>query len=108
MKLDITHYVDCTTGHITKEDSEALDKQAAMTRDENGAVPDLVTYSYLYGYFVPIPDGIMNPGMVDTLFVAGFSQAFVQLLQHCHESDARMLRLDRDGDEHEGLPKFDW
>jgi hypothetical protein len=97
--LKTTKYVDCSNCHITKNDSEVLGQQAAITQSEHN-VPDMVVYGYKYGWFIPL-----DAAYPDEL---GLSKEFRSLLRKCYETGAEMLRLDGDGTEHDDLPRFNW
>lgn len=84
---------DCSTGHMTKQDDDKLkDKICTIS-----------LYDYEYGCFVHVGDEV-----VEDAVQAGFSAAFINLLQIAKKAGCRFICLDGDGMKYEALPMFEW
>ena len=93
-------YIDCSTGNITKEDTNSLNRLAALT---NAAPLDVEPYEE--GYFVLLYDGHFEPADRERW---NLSEALYAILSNAQQQGIRLVRFDRDGDVQPGLPVFDW
>ena len=96
--LKYLKYLDLSTAHITKEDSEMLSDHDECHRG------GLVVYDYEYGFFIPVCDELDGVQIRQ----AGFSDALAYIVELCQEQKIDLIRLDCDGEEIEGLPTFEW
>lgn len=89
----IEKYLDCSTGHITWEDSMLLPRDFSP----------LTSYSYNFGMFVftkevPRKDALKF----------GFSETLLDILEAGALQDCVFIRFDGDGMEYDELPTFEW
>jgi hypothetical protein len=97
MELPTRKYVDLSTAHISRKDSQLLVSPI-------GCVPaGLIVYENEYGFFIPITNE-ESPDMT----LHGFSREFAELVTLCQEQGISLIRLDCDAPKIEGLPEFDW
>lgn len=96
--MSVHEYMDLSTGHVTQKDMELLDGDTCV-----------IAYPYKEGAFVIVPPDLNTElqhrqDIVD----AGFSVAFLEMLQYAFDAGVLIVRLDADGDQDESLPTFDW
>lgn len=103
IKFSTYKYVDLKTLHITQNDSILL---VALAKDDN--FPLSIT-EYAEGFFIPLGEGRewYNEILPD-LKEWGLSNEFQELVWLCVDKRVSLLRLDRDGEEVDGLPIHDW
>jgi hypothetical protein len=97
-------YWDVSTVHITREDDIRLRDLARGDRSHPGKTP-LGVATYGWGHFVIVPG---EEELIDEDVAFGFSEDFVALLKKAARCEVPVLRIDRDGEEHDELPKHDW
>lgn len=100
--------LDLSTVHIKPSDGKLLERYPADERPSGAA---LIAYPYEYGWTVStsgLNETDARDGFVEGIRREGFSEAFVELVKFAHDNDCTLVRLDRDGDFHPGLPAFDW
>lgn len=100
--LPIRKYLDVSTIHITREDDELL------SSDCTGLSPAVIAYrkdGYSYWVYVAHDD---EDEEERKLRKAGYSQAFIVLLQEARAVGAGWICIDRDGAYSDKLPSFDW
>jgi len=89
---------EASTGHITKRDTELLDKDDCP----------LVVYKYEYGWFVYVGGDRLGPTDKKNMLAYGLSEALFDLLVLAGKNDCKFLALDADGFVYADLPTFDW
>lgn len=87
--------MDISTAHITRKDEEQLRKDKA----------NLIVIPYGYGYIVMVPAKERQNSFYKQ---KKFSPAFNKLLNLARKNNCEYLMIDRDGEEYEELPTFDW
>lgn len=87
--------VDASTGHITEQDNELLQKDD---------LPGLIVYPYDYGFFVYLSEDETK----ESILSSGFSGGFVYLFEQARDTGAKFLNLDCDGPIYPELPQFNW
>jgi hypothetical protein len=90
MNLEIDRMLTVSTGHVNAQDTEVLDNPKYA----------LVSHKYEYGWLVWAGDGMK--------YYPALSAFANNLLEIARKNDCEWLRLDRDGDEIDGLQVFDW
>ena len=100
--LDTFKYVDVSTRHISREDDERL-HELALEEVHGGIAPTTIA-EYQYGFFVGVPEEI--DGEFERQM--GVSDALIDLMRRCSAEGVQVIRIDRDGARHPGLPTFDW
>jgi hypothetical protein len=99
---DIDLMLTCSTCHVTDDDNMALCKFAR----EHAEAPDTSDHFVAdmgYGYVVWVnSDGDFSE------YNGELSDAFVALMEFAHRQGVQFLRLDRDAQELDGFPTFDW
>lgn len=118
--LQIDKLLDVSTCHITQADSEKLAQDAregdtTARRDglplaQGAKVPPFIVYEYAEGFRVwtGFDD---EEYLKDTLKEgreAGYSEALLNLIKVASDNECRFLLLDRDGQNYEQFPEFDW
>ncbi len=88
----VRRYLDLSTVHIREETSLWLSEQA------KAQPPLLVVYAYEEGFFIPVPEEPDDAVPMDLLNLFGLAA----------DNDATLLRLDRDGEQLDGLAEYDW
>lgn len=106
--MPIRNLLDVTTGHLKKQDREALQHLADTQKTENWPSPHV--YEQEYGWYVSA--GVMygeddDKEGQERLREAGFSEEFVALLTYAKENDVAMVNFDADGEPEPGFPLFD-
>jgi hypothetical protein len=98
--------VDLSTAHMTAMDNRRCSKLAK--EDLSGATPRIVAHAYGYIIFVTSdPEAVQR--YLRGLRKAGFSQAFIDIYRRAATSEKIMLiNFDRDADQSDKLPSFDW
>ena len=94
-------YTCVSTAHIMPTDDKILQEQSEHI------TPQLICDHFAYGYWVHIPTGPINEE-VKTMIKLGFSAAFVELFKLAWNERCHFIKIDRDGDGVDGLPKFEW
>jgi hypothetical protein len=94
--MEIEKNLVVSTAHITERDSELL----------QSGLSSVTAYDNEYFYLVYLNKEIEKQHLSEN----GFSEAFASLYEFAakHEENFRYLKLDRDGDELEGFPTFEW
>jgi hypothetical protein len=112
----IHSFLDCSTCHITKADTELLDAWAAASDDETALAPPYRVIKHLYGWFVHVrlegsADGSEDADRLEFEANAkedGISDAFFALQALAREHGCWWINLDADADTIETLPTHDW
>lgn len=86
--------LDCSTGHMTKEDAQKLG-------DDNNMVPSYELEEY--GWLVYSEGWTDDPSQYE-----GMSPAFIKVLEWANELECNYVRFDRDGYTYDTLPMFEW
>jgi hypothetical protein len=97
----ITKNFNCSTAHITKEDSDKISKAIKDPRTP------LVGYQYLEGCFIYVAS-VWVKKECEALKAYGFSDAFINLIKVAAGLGCKYLQLDCDEIEYEDLPTFEW
>jgi len=99
--------LDVTTGHLKKQDREALQRLADRQRVDNWPTPHV--YQQQYGWYISA--GVMYGNDVadgqEELRLAGFSEEFIALMTHAYENDVAIVNFDADGYQEPGFKLFD-
>ena len=95
---------EVSTGHISQHDNDTLEMMAKGERD-NLPFP---VHTYDYGFYIPIlsPDSVQV--LLDGMKRFSLSQECQNLVKLASEQGFRLLAIDRDGPEVDGLPTFEW
>lgn len=90
-------YLDISSAHISKTDSELLQESRGI-----------IAFPYDEGAFVHVPSdgGVFEDYLKDAQ--QGYSQAFCDLLEWAFERKCAFIRIDADGEEYPDLPRFGW
>lgn len=92
MKLEIDRTLVCSTSHLSEEDNQSLFDEET----------NLIVYSLdEYGYMI-----LARP--VESDEPREHSDNLESLLEFARKNDCDWLRLDRDAEQIEGLPTFEW
>ena len=86
----IGKYLDICTSHLRPETVDALSA---------GDISDVHVYDYEEGMFIVVPDLDEKPFTYSDLET---------LLNYAEQRDITLIRLDRDGEEIDSLPTYDW
>jgi hypothetical protein len=99
--------LDVTTGHLKKQDREALQRLADSQKRENWPRPHV--YEQEYGWYISA--GVMYDEDVaegqGCLREEGFSEEFIALMTYAQENDIAMINFDADGEPEPGFKIFD-
>lgn len=99
--------LDVTTGHLKKQDREALQRLADGQKTENWPTPHV--YEQEFGWYISA--GVMYGDDVaegqDRLREQGFSEEFIALMTYAQENDVTMVNFDADGEPEPGFKIFD-
>lgn len=99
--------LDVTTGHLKKQDREALQRLADSQKTENWPSPHV--YEQEYGWYISA--GVMYGDDVaegqERLREVGFSEEFIALMTYAQENDVAMVNFDADGEPEPGFKIFD-
>lgn len=95
----IYRYLDISTGHITKNDAEALKEQCGI----RGAY---LIGTYDEGWVLSLSETDDYEG--DETFVDCYSPEFYQVLDYAKLQGCCLLRFDADGMEFPDFPTFEW
>ncbi len=99
--------LDVTTGHLKKQDREALQRLADTQKKENWPSPHV--YEQEYGWY--ISTGVMYGDDVaegqECLREVGFSEEFIALMTYAQQNDVAMVNFDADGEPEPGFKIFD-
>lgn len=106
VKLPPVSTVELSTAHILYPDTVMLDRLAERQTD-NKSTPLSVT-KYPEGYYITLPNKDHWGWVFPDCKYAGLSEALLNILTLCVHQDIRLLVLDRDAPDVDGLPKFDW
>lgn len=107
--MSVVKMLDISTVHITKSDADLLEADAAgiiaydKSSYKDGELDDR------YGWFIHVPDQTID--VEDCQYScreAGMSEAFVNLVGYAHKQGCYWICLDRDGDDIDDLPTFEW
>jgi hypothetical protein len=113
---NVRKHLDLSTAHITEEDNALLMGDAAVEKNVDGydqpEQPSIPCVEYGYGFIVFVnhhhDDAAEQAAYVAALVNAGYSSAFCNLIKLAWKLDVDMIRLDRDADEDDELPTFQW
>lgn len=97
-KFTVQPLATVSTCHITAGDDQLL-----LTAPEN--IPGLSVYVLVPGYLIYL---VNEPGLEPGLTQAGFSAAFVRLVEELVNAGIRVFRLDPDGPVSPDLETFVW
>ena len=92
----IVKVLDISTAHITKRDSFFISK----------ATSELIQYEYKEGFFIYVLED--KEETQEALLKAGYSQAFVDIINRARELGCKYVQLDCDGITYDDLPTFEW
>lgn len=102
--MAVYRYLDVSTCHVTQKDMELL-----LVQGERSDGLNVLAYPYDYGAFIPLSS---DPDLVaefeERARERGYSESFFKLIQYARDNELRMVNLDADGDEIEGLDTHDW
>ena len=96
--MAIFKLLDCSTGHITREDMHLLD-----VPDED--MPDPCIGKTTGGWLLWVFHEMES---IESLSNIGFSPEFVSLIKYARAHGCERIQLDQDGDRLDELPFFDW
>jgi hypothetical protein len=113
---EIAHALVLSTGHITRKDSDLLDRDTApviafQKAAGQGPTGKGTAHYDAFGYWVHVPDAQSDADFARSMTAiqqAGYSPALVELLQLARRLGCQWLMLDRDGELRSDLPRFDW
>lgn len=91
-------YLDCSTGHITKQTMGLLNK------GEESGLLGMTVAPYEYGAFVTVP-GFDDP---DDECVRTMPNDLAEVLAFAHSRGCQVVRFDSDGFTYDELPSYDW
>jgi len=102
--LPVERVAVLSTGHVTKEDCEKLDQD--FQRSEHALI---VYVKDEYGFWVYVPsDQAVFAETHQNAQQAGYSEAFLHIFTLARNQGCIWLMLDRDAEQIDGLPQFDW
>jgi hypothetical protein len=101
--IGVFKYLDASTMHITKHDSELL-TIAAKQKFGNSCCGHIIVFDYDEGFFIPVTDLDGD----DHENFGELSASFMRLYEKARASGCYILRLDCDGTEHDDLDKHNW
>jgi hypothetical protein len=93
MKLNVMKYLDCSTGHLSKETKDWLESVSGTN-----AIGQTIA-SYEFGFFISVPPSLEFHDDVPADLRA--------ILNAAHLVECSILRLDASGDYIDGLPTYD-
>jgi hypothetical protein len=94
--MAIRLFLDLSTAHVTHEEMQMIDN------DHDAKLP--VSASNEYGaWLYTLPNDMLN-----TYEDLGACPNLRAILDFARDNDCGYVHLDRDADEHPGLPTFDW
>ena len=99
----IGKYLDCSTSHITEDDSIILKGDYL----NDGFVPISVA-KYGYGFIIFLPDLSQIEEDLKEVIDRGYSTDFIALIRYANQQGATLIVLDRDGSSIPGLNNNDW
>lgn len=118
IKLPVEKATVLSTGHVTKQDGSLLESFSSgrgcrrpgtievLGTDTRHSMPRME--SHTYGWFVFVCQDADLQEQAKALALAGFSEEFVALYRTARKQGIQIIDLDRDGEEVDGLPRFDW
>jgi len=92
----IDKILNASTGHITEEDVQLLEKESHFS-----------VGNFEYGFFLFTQTAKHNPAF-DVSYSYEYSKAFQELVALAERLGCRYICLDRDAEYIPGLPTFDW
>jgi hypothetical protein len=99
--------LDVTTGHLKKQDREALQHLADIQKTQEWPIPHV--YQQEYGWY--ISTGVMYGEQPaegeDHLRDVGFSEEFIAMMTYAWKNDIAMINFDADGEPEPGFKIFD-
>jgi hypothetical protein len=113
-KSNLRQHLDLSTAHVTEEDNNLLttDAVAEQRVHSGGEQPTIPCVEYGYGFIVFVnhhhDDEAEQTAYLVELVNNGYSSAFCNLIRLAWTLDADMIRLDRDAEECDELPTFQW
>jgi hypothetical protein len=90
-------YLDCSTGHLSKQTMELLDQ------GEESGLSFMSVAPYKYGAFVTVPGDID-----DAEDVRAMPNDLAEVLAFAHGRGCQVVRFDSDGATYDELPSFNW
>jgi hypothetical protein len=104
MSNDAIHnFLDCSTGHLVKEDVNKLD-----ALKDSDIHPCRVT-NHLYGWYVWMPgNDAFEEAVEEWQNQYGFSSAFGNVLRYAQSKDCWLINFDRDAEQVDELEYFEW
>lgn len=107
--MAVQKFLDASTRHITQQDNTLLLGLRGDTSTLDGSLFPIRVIPHTYGWWVNVTS---EPGELDEyireLTAAGMSEAFCTLLRYARERECWWINLDRDAEELDDLPTFDW
>jgi len=79
----------CSTAYITESDSEKL----LLEDYDTSSAPLIAAYTYGFIFYVPDMDDILEEHF-DDMKRAGYSQAFMDLIQYASKNEYSIIRMD--------------
>jgi hypothetical protein len=107
-EFEISRTLVLSTGHITRHDSDLLDRSESPVVAFEKAENHNPACSEACGWWVHVPDSEDGVSSEAQVLAAGYSPEFVKLLALARQFKCDWLMLDRDGPQHHGLPFFHW
>ncbi len=106
-RLEGYDYADVSTKHITEKDNERLHELSLDEIHGDGMSNPVTIATYHGGYFICIPgaDVLIDEEFIRKMDVSG---ELIHLFFRCQAEGFNVLRLDRDAEERDDLPKFEW
>ena len=92
----IYKYLDCSTSHITEEESKTLASNPYIIGDVFNATPNE------YGYWMNVPDN------KEAIMELEIPKSVKDILCLALKKKCFWVKLDRDGFVHKELTKYDW
>lgn len=96
-------YLDISTGHLTPDTRNLLERFGASDRFDIGW-PALIVAPYEYGFFVTVPD-YSTPEVAEQC--KNLPKDLDDVLCHAYKAGAHLVRLDADGDALYDLPHYE-
>jgi len=98
-KFEVYQYIDASTAHMTKRDTELLARYSLLHAIE-----------YDEGFWIWLDPDLACSAFRSKLVTQGLSEALVKLLRKAERQSDRCtwLRFDADGTLYDNFPKFEW
>ena len=107
----IAKALDVSTSHITEEDAKLLESSTSQGEVHFGLGYPTIVYSYPEGYFVYAHVGDNAAEVRDfnkACRAAGYSEAFLKVMQMARRNGCKYAQLDCDGIEYPQLKTYKW